>query len=137
MTDKRFWTTTVQRDWLKLQLPEYIEARQSRRLPIYWPTLYALWFGQWPPRKPVDGDATDTEREDEDAHMDVVEDGASEVDIASEGNKTTPEATAVVEDGPSGVDIASEVKETTPEATAVLGKRKAVVNQGQKKKRVR
>ena len=42
----------------------------------------------------------------------------------------------VVEDGASDVDIASEVKETTPEATAILGKRKAVVNQGQKKKRV-
>lgn len=112
MTDKRFWTTTVQRDWLKAQLPAYIEARQNCRLPIYWPMLYTLWFDQWPPCKPVDGDATDTECEDKDAHMDVVEDGASDVDIAS------------------------EVKETTPEATAILGKRKAVVNQGQKKKRV-
>ena len=104
--------TPAQREWLKQQLPAYIEARQNRRLPIYWPTLYTLWFEDWPPHKPIEGNLTDSEREDEDAHMDVVDGSASDVDIVSEANVTTPEA------------------------TAILGKPNAGANKGHKKKRL-
>lgn len=44
MPDKHYWTTPDQWDWLKEQLPAYLEAQKNSHLPIYWPTLYTLWF---------------------------------------------------------------------------------------------
>jgi len=106
MTDKRFWTTPVQREWLKQQLPAYILARQDHRLPIYWPTLYALWFAEWPARKPIEDNLTDSGRDDDDADLDVVENDPLDMETS------------------------------TLEPTAILGKRKAGPNEGCKKKRV-
>lgn len=118
MPDKRYWSTAEQREWLKQQLPAYIEARKNHRLPIYWPTLYALWFLKWPARKPIESDPTDSEREDEDAHIDIVEGAASDIETAPP------------------VDAIPAVNTITPEPSTTLGKRKAEAKDSRKKKKV-
>lgn len=115
MPDKRYWTTPDQRDWLKEQLPAYLEAQKNGRLPIYWPTLYSLWFLKWPARKPIENDLTDSAQEDKD---DIVEDAGSDVDT------TTP------------VDPTPAINTMAPKPLTTLGKRKARADHGHKKKQV-
>ena len=118
MPDKRYWTTPDQRDWLKDQLPAYLEARKNSRLPIYWPTLYSLWFLKWPARKPIESDLTDSALEDEDDHVDIAENAGSDVDTTTSVNPTPA------------------INTTAPEPSTTLGKRKVRADQGRKKKRV-
>lgn len=135
MPDKRYWTTPTQREWLKKQLPAYIEARANHRLPVYWPTLYSIWFLQWPARKPVENYLTDSEQEDLDSHMDVVPeaqpdtDTTTHVDVAPEVHESPSEPSAQTE-------TVGDVVTSASEPPAVLGKRKAEGHEGRKTKKV-
>lgn len=50
----KFWASDIQLEWLKSHVTEFCQARQNKKLHIFWNKISLLWFEQWPTSEAAD-----------------------------------------------------------------------------------
>ena len=82
MSDKRWWASNEQREFLSTYVPQYLDAQKNRQYHKFWPKLFQAWFTKFPEAEPTEDDPTDSELE-----LDSEPDANSDDESDSPGSK--------------------------------------------------